>query len=125
MATTEKNVRTTNKTALLYAIENLPDAPAEVIEKLEKMVEQLEKKNAAPRKLTKTQMENATIRETVVEFLRENAPAGYTCGDLIKAVPVLEGRSNQYVSALMKIAVDTDKTVEKYTDKRKTYFKAI
>ena len=125
MATTEKNVRTTNKTALLYAIENLPDAPAEIREKWEKMVEQLDKKNAAPRKMTKTQMENATIRETVVEFLRENAPTGYTCGDLIKAVPVLEGRSNQYVSALMKIAVDNDKTVEKYTDKRKTYFKAI
>jgi hypothetical protein len=125
MTNTEKTVRTTNKTALQYAIKNLPDAPAEIREKWEKMVEQLDKKNAAPRKMTKTQVENAAIRETVVEFLRENAPAGYTCGDLIKAVPALEGRSNQYVSALMKIAVDTDKTVEKYTDKRKTYFKAI
>ena len=42
--------KTTNKTALLYAIENLPNAPADVREKWEKMVEQLDKKNAAPRK---------------------------------------------------------------------------
>ena len=123
--TTATTTRTTNKTALLYAIEHLPEAPADVREKWEKMVEQLDKKNAAPRKMTKTQQENAVIRETVVEFLRENAPTGYTCGELIKAVPALDGRSNQYVSALMKIAVDTDKTVEKFTDKRKTYFRAV
>ena len=122
--------RLTNRVALTAAIAALKGEPIPadfgvdaIVEKLEAQIAQLDKKNAAPRKMTKTQVENAAIREQVVAFLAENAPTGYTCADLIKAVPVLEGRSNQYVSALMKIAVDTDHTVEKFTDKRRTYFR--
>ena len=131
MTTSEKTARLTNRYALTAAIAALKGEPVPadfsvdaIVEKLEAQIAQLDKKNAAPKKLTKTQQENIGIREQVVNFLRDNAPTGYTCADLIKQVPVLEGRSNQYVSALLKVAVDTDKSVVKYTDKRRTYFKA-
>lgn len=121
--------RLTNKAALLAAIDALNGkavttfAAPDVVEKLEKMVEQLDKKNASPKKMTKTQEANAANIEVVVGFLADNAPTGFTCADLIKNVDVLAGKSNQYVSAIMKIAVAGGR-VEKYTDKRRTYFRA-
>ena len=116
--------KTTNKTALLYALENLPDAPADVREKWQKMIDQLDKENAAPKKLTVKQTENEGVKADLLFFLSDHEGEGFTCSDLLKKVPVLEGKSNQYVSALMRQLV-TDKAVEKYTDKRRTYFRAV
>ena len=118
------NSKTTNKAALLYAIENLPDAPAEIREKWSHMVEQLDKKNAAPKKVTAKQEANEVVKEAIADFLTAHADNGYTCSDLLKAVPELEGRTTQYVSALMRSLLIAE-AVEKYTDKRKTYFKAV
>lgn len=115
------NSKTTNKTALLYAIENLPEAPAEIREKWSHMVEQLDKKNAAPKKVTAKQEANEVMKEVIADFLACNPGKGFTCSDLLKEVSELEGKSTQYVSALMR----SIPSVEKYTDKRKTYFKAV
>jgi len=112
----------TNRIALNYAIENLPDAPAEVIEKLTAMIAALDKKNASPKKLTAQQERNAELREIILDFLRESSPTGFTCSDLIKTIPALHEDSNQHVSALMRALVES-KAVEKYTDKRRTYFR--
>lgn len=120
-----KTTKTTQKIALQFALDNLPDAPADVREKWESMIAQIDKRNASPKKLTKAQEANAIVREIVVQFLMDNAPTGYTCSDLIKQVPELEGKNTQYVSALMRVAVEGDNApVEKYTDKRRTYFRA-
>ena len=116
------NTKITNKSALLYAIDNLPDAPAEIAEKWRAMVAQLEKKNAAPRKITAKQEANEVVKETIADFLTTHADKGYTCSDLLKEVPELEGKSTQYVSALMRSLLISG-VVSKYTDKRKTYFK--
>ena len=113
--------KTTNKTALLYALENLPEAPAEVREKWQKMIDQLDKKNAAPAKMTAKQEANEGVKGDILDFLRDNAE-GYTCSDLLKAIPSCEGKSNQYVSALMSQLFKSG-AVEKYTDKRRTYFR--
>ena len=129
MTTNEKAIRLTNKLALQYAIcilsgetpsVNFPEA--DVVEKLNGMIAQLDKKNSAPRKATKTQLANAENIGKVVEFLGENEPTGFTCADLIKHVPALAEKSNQYVSAIMKVAIESGQPVHKYTDKRKTYF---
>lgn len=112
----------TNKTALLYAIENLPNAPAEVREKWEKMVEQLNKKNSAPRKLTAQQEKNAEIKGIISEFLAENQDKGYTVSDLLKEIPEIEGDSNQHISALLRQLVQAN-VVTKYSEKRRTYFR--
>lgn len=112
----------TNKSALQFAIKAIGDTNPEVTAKLEKMVEQLDKKNAAPRKLTAQQEKNEVLKADIVEFLADNADTGYTVSDLLKAVPSLEGDSNQHVSALLRQLV-LAKTVEKYSEKRRTYFK--
>jgi len=114
----------TNKTALLYALDNLPDAPADVREKWENMVASLDRKNASPKKLTAQQEKNEILKGVIGDFLADNAPTGYTCSDLIKSIPALEGDSNQHVSSLMRALVLAG-SVEKYTDKRKTYFRTV
>ena len=120
----EKATKMTNKGALLYALDNLPDAPADVREKWTKMVEQLDKKNAAPKKLTAQQEKNITLQGEILGFLTDNEGIGYTVSDLLKSVPALEGDSNQHASALMRALVLAG-SVEKYTDKRRTYFRAV
>jgi predicted transcriptional regulator len=116
------NDKMTNRKALTYAIDNLTDAPAEVIAKLTKMVEQLDKKNASPKKLTAQQVKNEELKEVIVDFLADNENEGFTVTDLIKSVAELNGDSNQHVSALMRQLVEAGKAV-KYSEKRRTYFK--
>lgn len=115
--------KTTNKTALQFALDNLPNAPADVREKWQKMIDQLDKKNAAPKKLTAQQEKNVAMSGEVLDFLLDHEGEGFTVSDLLKSVPVLEGDSNQHASALMRALV-TAGSVEKYTDKRRTYFRA-
>jgi len=121
MTNTEKM---TNRKALTYALDNLPDAPADVREKLENMIAQLDKKNASPKKLTAQQEKNISIGEDIVGFLSDHEGEGFTVSDLIKSVPSLEGDSNQHASAVMRQLVLAG-SVEKYTDKRRTYFRAV
>ena len=118
------NTKMTNRKALTYAIDHLTDAPAEVIAKLTKMVEQLDKKNASPKKLTAQQVKNEELKEVIVDFLADNADTGFTVSDLLKAIAELEGDSNQHVSALMRQLVEANK-VEKYSEKRRTYFRIV
>ena len=120
----DKKIKTTNKSALQYALDNLPSAPADVREKWENMIAQLDKKNASPKKLTAQQAKNEVIKTEILAFLNDNAPKGYTVSDILKAIPALEGDSNQHVSALMRALVLAGEA-EKYQDKRRTYFKAI
>jgi hypothetical protein len=112
----------TNKKALVYAVDNLSDAPDEVIQKLLKMIEQLDKKNASPKKMTAQQEKNEGLKSVIAEFLSENEGKGFTVSDLLKAIPEFEGDSNQHISALMRQLVQSD-TVEKYSEKRRTYFR--
>lgn len=112
----------TNKSALMFAINAIGDTNPEVTAKLQKMVEQLDKKNAAPRKLTAQQEKNETLKAEIVQFLADNADTGYTVSDLLKAVPSLEGDSNQHASALLRQLVLAN-IVDKYSEKRRTYFK--
>ena len=114
----------TNKSALLYAIDTIGDSNPEVVAKLQKMVEQLEHKNAAPKKLTAQQEKNAALRQTILDFLSVNADIGFTCADLIKNIPELAGDSNQHVSALMR-GLKLENLVEVYSEKRRTYFRAV
>jgi hypothetical protein len=118
------NTKITNKTALLFAIDAIGDSNPEVTAKLQKMVEQLDKKNASPKKLTAQQLKNEELKEVIVDFLADNAETGFTVSDLLKAVPEFEGDSNQHVSALMRQLVNADK-VEKYSEKRRTYFRIV
>ena len=112
----------TNKAALTYALENLPNAPADVREKLEKMIEQLDRKNAAPRKMTEKQNANEELKRIIMDYLREHEEQGFTCMELIQNIPALEGHSTQHISALMRL-LKMDNLVTTFVEKRRTYFK--
>lgn len=112
----------TNRVALTIAIEAIGESNPEATAKLNKMIEQLDKKNASPKKMTAKQEANEGLKGVIAEFLSANAGNGYTVSDLLKAIPELEGDSNQHVSALMRGLVLAG-TVEKYSEKRRTYFR--
>ena len=116
--------RITNKSALETALYFIPETPenVEVREKLCKMIEQLDKKNASPRKLTERQTENAELKKVIVEKMEVGR--GYTVSELMTEVSELAGLSNQRVSAIANQMVD-EKTLEKYSEKRRTYFRVV
>ena len=119
-----KTEKMTNRKALTYAIDNC-DLPADVREKFEAMIAALDKKATAERKPTAKQTENEAVRAAVVEFINDNAEGdGFTCSDLIKSCPAVEGKSNQYVSAILRQAVLAGE-VSKGTVKRRTYFAPV
>ena len=123
------NKKMTYATAIATAIATLNTIEGtnpEVIEKLTALKSSLDKKNAAPRALTAQQKKNETLKEEIAEFLADNAETGFTVTDILKAIPALEGDSNQHVSALLRQLADKEKDgrVVKYSEKRRTYFKA-
>ena len=119
-----KTEKMTNRKALTYAIENC-DLPSEVKEKFEAMIASLDRKASAERKPTAKQTENAAVRAALVEFINENAEGdGFTCSDLLKVCPVVEGKSNQFVSAILRGAVLAGE-ISKGTVKRRTYFAPV
>lgn len=119
------NKKMTYSTALEQAIAMLTStegANSEVIDKLTALKATLDKKNASPKKQTAQQKKNAEIKEEIADFLAENKDSGFTVSDILKEVPVVQGDSNQHVSALMRQLVQ-DNIVQKYSEKRRTYFK--
>ena len=117
------NSKMTNRKALSYILDNC-DLPADVSEKISAMIAALDKKATAERKPTAKQTENASVRAEVVDYINDNYDAegdGFTCSDLLKVVPVLADKSNQYASAILRQAV-LNGEVSKGTVKRRTYF---
>lgn len=108
--------KTTQRTALLYAIENLPDAPAEIVEKWNAMLTALDKKNSTERKPTAKQVENQGIKS---QILAEMEPGTlYTSADIAKAH---EGLTVQRVSAMLTQLVN-DGALVKTVEKRKSFY---
>ena len=111
----------TNKGALSYVLENY-ELPKDVEEKLLHMVEQLEKKSSAPKKETKTQIENKELCEIALKTLM-NSKQRMTVTDVLKATPAFKEKelSTQKVSSLMKILLENNK-IEKEVEKGRSYF---
>jgi hypothetical protein len=106
----------TQRTALLYAIENLSDAPADVLDKLNAMLVALDKKNSAERKPTAKQTENASIKAQILAGMEPDVQ--YTSADVAKSY---EGLTVQRVSALLTQLVN-DGALVKTVDKRKSFY---
>jgi hypothetical protein len=93
------------------------------VEKLTKMIEQLDKKASAPKKPTAKQTESANQAEQVLELLRLAGKA-VTVSELIEMFPTeLAGLSNQKVASLLRSMLDGK--VIRTEEKRKAYFKAV
>ena len=90
----------------------------ETVEKLEALKAQLAKRNSSEHKPTKTQKENAELKETILAFIAENG--AQRAGNVAKHFDI----SGQKASALVNQLADDGK-VEKVVEKRITYFKAV
>lgn len=100
-------------------------ADAELTEFVEHELELLANKNIRkPSEKDKAKIENdARLRSAIVNEMEMGK--AYTADQLIKACPTLSVEPNltaQKVTVLMRDLVD-DKSVVKYTEKRKTYYK--
>lgn len=100
----------------------MDDFNREAYDKLTALRDQIAKRASGERKPTAKQTTNEAVRAQIVAFINDNMSGdGFTCADLLKRVPGLEDKSNQYVSALMRQAVLAGE-VSKGTVKRRTYF---
>jgi hypothetical protein len=96
-----------------------------LVEFINHELELLAKKNATGtlRKPTKTQIENENLIEVIFAKLQATGE-GMTISEIQAEEEMLEGLTNQKMSALLKKLVDSQR-VEKYIEKKKTFFKAI
>ena len=118
------NKKMTNAKTLEIALEVLKETDAEkyteVIEKLDKMLVQVNKKSSANRKPTATQLENESLREKIVEYLR-NTGKRLTVSEMMKEIEGLEELSNQRVTSLETFLYKEGK-IDREVEKRKAYF---
>ena len=109
----------TNKKALTYVLANY-EVPAEVKEKIEGMIAQLDKKSGAERKPTATQKENVGYADAIVTYLKDTGKS-LTISDIIKEVAEVSELTNQRVSAIVRQLKDAG-TLLRTEEKRKAYF---
>ena len=112
----------TNKTAIEKAMTFIPETETELLDKLAKVAESFAKKSNAERKPSKAQLANDAIRGKILDLLNTDPDKGFRISDICAGVPELAEASSQKVSGLMRTLV-LDLKVEKYVDKRVTYFK--
>jgi hypothetical protein len=108
----------TNKGALQFVLDTY-DVPAEVAEKLQSMVTQLEKKSGAERKPTARQVENTKVKEKIASQMEPNVL--YTVGEMLKKFETTEDMTSQRLTALL-CQMEEDGLVEKTKDKGKSLF---
>lgn len=119
---TDKKI--TNAMALEIALEVMKETDAEkyaeVIEKLDKMLVQVNKKSSANRKPTATQLENEGLKEKIVEYLVDTGNR-LTVSEMMKEIEGLKELSNQRVTSLVTSLCGECK-VNRIVEKRKAYF---
>ena len=124
------NNKLTNKKALEIAIKAIDVSgfstddfkTDEIIEKLEKMLVQTEKKSSSERKPTAKQEANIKLEAGILDYLNAQTE-GKTVTDMMKEIPELDGMSNQKVSSLVKPLKD-DGIIVKEVIKGRSYFSA-
>lgn len=120
------NKKMTNAMALEVAIEVLKatdiEKYTEVVEKLDKMLEQVNKKSSANRKPTATQKENEELKIKILAHLE--TVEKQTVSEMMKTVPELADLTNQRVTSLVTSLYKEGK-VDRVVEKRKAYFTLI
>ena len=120
------NKKMTNAMALEVAIEVLKatdtEKYTEVVEKLDKMLVQVNKKSSANRKPTATQVENEELKEKILAHLA--TVEKQTVSEMMKTIPELADLTNQRVTSLVT-ALYKEGKVDRIVEKRKAYFTLI
>lgn len=108
----------------LAAIPEVASSP-ELVKFINREIELLNKKSKSNGELTPEQKENEEIKQTILNFLENNAEKMFTISEIQKAIadnyPDL---TNQKVSSLVRY-MKTDNLVERIEDKRKAYFRYL
>lgn len=119
----------TSKVALSYAVAILTNAevnkdftPEQIVEKLNSMIAQLNKKSGSEKKLTEQQVQNLNFKVDILALLSDSKAR--TATEILNEVPSFEGTNmtNQRVSALLRQLI-LDGKVVKDVVKGKAYFK--
>ena len=121
------NKKMTNAMALETAIEVMKEDNQydEVVEKLDKMLVQVNKKSSANRKPTATQVENENLKGAIVEYL-DRTGKKLTVSEMMKEIPELANLSNQRVTSLVTALYSKNnpenRVIDRAMDKRKAVF---
>lgn len=102
-------------TAIDFAINAITDND-EVVEKLKALKSQIEKKNSADRKPTKTQQENEVLKDEIVGFLTERRTATEVADRF--------GVSVNKATAMLTLLKQAGR-VTREVEKRKAYYIAV
>lgn len=118
------NEKMTNKKALEVAIVELreKEGMTEVVEKLEKMIEAIDKKKTS-KKMTPTQEQNEKLKEAILDYLGMTGKK-LSISEMMKEIPELAGiedLTNQRVTSLVSKLVKEFKLTREM-DKRKAVF---
>lgn len=109
----------TYKTAVAFCLENTPEMPAEIRERMEALLESLNKKSSS-KKMTPKQEENERMKNEIAAFMGEHDIA-FTISDLIKIIPGYRDLSVNKVSSLVRALVK-DGRANRFERKSKAYF---
>jgi hypothetical protein len=121
------NKKMTNAMALETAIEVMKEDNQydEVVEKLQKMLVQVNKKSSLNRKPTATQVENENLKGAIVEYL-DRTGKRLTVSEMMKEIPELANLSNQRVTSLVTALYSKNnpenRVIDRAMDKRKAVF---
>ena len=119
----------TSKVALSYAVAILTNAEVnkdftseQIVEKLNSMITQLDKKSGSEKKLTEQQVQNIGFKTDILALLSDGKAR--TATEILNEVPNFEGTNmtNQRVSALLRQLILDGKVVKDIV-KGKSYFK--
>ena len=120
------NKKMTNAQALEIALKVLKETDAEkyteVIEKLDKMLVQVNKKSSANKKPTATQVENEELKVKILAHLK--TVDKQTVFEMMKTVPDLAELTNQRVTSLVT-ALYKEGKVDRVVEKRRAYFTLV
>lgn len=118
------NEKMTYARALSYVLDNCNDLPTDVIEKLEALRTQTEKRHSSDSKPTKKQEENTELANQLYELMLMEG-GNHTVSEWIAVSnsETVRSLTNQKVSALMRI-LEREGKVVKTSEKRKSYFEA-
>ena len=119
--TNNTTTKTTNKSALTYIVNNYgSELPAEVLDKIEGMIAQLEKRSSTERKPSARQVENEVLKTKILETMEENR--WYSIAEMVKEFLFFPSdMTTQRCSALMTQLADAGK-VKREVVKRKVLF---
>lgn len=106
--------------AIEYALTHA-DLPTEVADKLTALRESIAKKNAAERKPTTKQKENAAYKQDILDFMVEGHI--YTAAEIAKSVPsIVEGGISVNRVSPMLTQMAESGLLTKTVEKRKNYY---